>query len=149
MKSLKDYEKMVKGKTCKWCGHDLSGVSVDYYDHDGGWEVEGFDNKLWLSVHCHGCDYDWSLWKLGVGKTVADVLLEEMRKYKVYGTSQYFTKQGKQCRAVVATKTKKKAAELLGLTMYMFYSYVSETGNGKEVTAAMKNLETVIVMEEY
>jgi len=71
---------------------------------------------------------------------------------KVYGTSQYFTRvKGKsfQARAVVATKTKKKAAELLGLSMYMMNNYASETGNEKEIAAAMKKPETVVVMEVY
>ena len=69
-KSLKDYAEMVEGKKCRWCGEVLivEEHDIDYYDHDGGWSVRGFDKKQWLSVHCEKCDYDWSLWKLGVGK---------------------------------------------------------------------------------
>ena len=71
---------------------------------------------------------------------------------KVWGTSQYFTRiNGKnfQARAVVATKTKKEAAKLLGLSMYMMKNYACETGNEKEITAAMKKPGTVVVMEVY
>jgi hypothetical protein len=71
---------------------------------------------------------------------------------KVWGTDQYWTRvEGKsyQARAVVAAKTKKKAAELLGLSMYMMKNYSSVTGNDKEVAAAMEKPETVVVMETY
>ena len=71
---------------------------------------------------------------------------------KVYGTSQYFTTiNGKHCqaRAVVATKTKKRAAELFGLSMYLMNNYASVTGNEKEIAAAMEKPETVVVMEVY
>ncbi len=67
-KSLKDYAEMVEGKKCKWCGKVfiVDESDIDYYDHDGGWSVKGFDKKQWLSVYCEKCEYDWSLWKLGV-----------------------------------------------------------------------------------
>jgi len=68
---------------------------------------------------------------------------------KVYGTSQYFKENTYQCRAIVATKTKKRAAELLGQTAYTFKYYTCETGNKKEVDLAMAKPETVIIMEEY
>lgn len=67
---------------------------------------------------------------------------------KVYGTSQYF-KDSYQCRAVVAAKTKKRAAELLKQSAYTFKYYTCETGNPKEVELAMAKPETVITMEEY
>ncbi len=147
MKTLKEYYGMVKTTTCRWCGDSLS-TKVDYYEHSGGYDVVGFAKRQWLSVKCQECGYDWSLWKLGVGETVADVLMKEMKKYKVYGTSHYF-KNGRQHRAIVATKTKKKAAELLEQTMYSFYSYTAQTGNDKEIATAMKKLETVVIMESY
>jgi len=68
---------------------------------------------------------------------------------KVYGTSQYFAENTYQCRAVVATKTKKKAAELLKQSAYIFKFYTTETGNKKEIELAMAQPETVIIMETY
>ncbi len=68
---------------------------------------------------------------------------------KVWGTTMYFNKDGRQCRAVVATKTKKRAVELLDLTLYTFNNYSCVTGNEKEIAAAMKQPETVVVMEVY
>ena len=68
---------------------------------------------------------------------------------KVWGTTMYFNKNGRQCRAVVATKTKYKAAKLFGLSTYTFNNYSCETGNEKEIEWAMKNPETVVVMEVY
>lgn len=60
---------------CVCCGVDLvqslpkigSYVVVDMYDHDNGWAVcASFDKPQWLSIHCDNCDYDNSIWKLGV-----------------------------------------------------------------------------------
>jgi len=84
------------------------------------------------------------------GSKRSNLSMEKMMK--VWGTSQYFGRiKGRsfQARAVVATKTKKKAAELLGLSMYMFNEYAAQTWNEKEVAAAMEKPETVIVMETY
>ena len=53
---------------------------------------------------------------------------------KVWGTTMYFNKNGRQCRAVVATKTKYKAAKLFGLSTYTFNNYSCETGNEKEIS---------------
>jgi len=66
--SLSDYQDTVKHLTnwkCPNCGGRL-GPKLDRYDHDGGWLVEGFERRQWLSIKCAGCHYDWSLWKLGV-----------------------------------------------------------------------------------
>lgn len=68
---------------------------------------------------------------------------------KVYGTDQYFTKDNRQARAVVAAPSKKRAAELLGLSMYTFNNYACETGNKKELDKALAQPETVFVMEIY
>ncbi len=68
---------------------------------------------------------------------------------KVYGTSHYFENNVVQCRAVVATKTKKKAMELLKQSAYTFKNYTCETGNDKEVPLALAQPETVIIMERY
>jgi hypothetical protein len=68
---------------------------------------------------------------------------------KVWGTTMYFNKDGRQCRAVVATKTKKRAVELLDLTLYTFNNYSCVTGNKEEIAAAMKEPETVVIMEVY
>jgi len=62
---LEDYEKLIKGKKCKWCGTELP-QKIEYYEHSGGWVVEGFDSKLWLYVVCPKCKYQWALWKLGI-----------------------------------------------------------------------------------
>jgi len=51
-------------QTCPRCKTQLD--HVEYYPHEGGWNVEGYDTRLWLSKHCSKCDYDWSLWKIGV-----------------------------------------------------------------------------------
>ena len=64
------------------------------------------------------------------------------REYKVYGTDSYFI-NGKQVRAVVAAKTKKRVAELLGFSPSTMKDYCCVTGNKIEVAVAMGKPETV------
>ena len=72
-----------------------------------------------------------------------------MRKYKVWGGLTVH--RGKQIRTVVATKTKKKAIEIIRQINYIGYSYFNdywyETGNEKELKLALAKPETIIYME--
>jgi hypothetical protein len=72
---------------------------------------------------------------------------------KVYGTDQYFAKDAvtgnRQARAVVAAPSKKRAAELLGLSTYMFNNYASETWNEEDLKLALAEPEKVIVRRIY
>jgi hypothetical protein len=52
---------------CHWCKGSLS-QTVDIYEHDSGWYVNGLDKKQWLSVKCLKCGYDWSFNKLLVAR---------------------------------------------------------------------------------
>ena len=70
---LEDYEKLVEGKRCRWCGTELP-PKIEYYAHPGGWEVEGFPTLLWLYVTCPKCNYDWALWKLGISRPVGKII---------------------------------------------------------------------------
>jgi len=64
--SLEDYRKQIKDDKCS-CGYvGLSKLRIEHYDHDGGWPVEGFEEKQWLYVTCPKCGYQWALWKLGI-----------------------------------------------------------------------------------
>jgi hypothetical protein len=54
---------------CRWCGASLENQPIMAYGpHSGGWNVEGYDQPLWLSIKCPNlkCGFDYSLWKLGV-----------------------------------------------------------------------------------
>lgn len=64
-KTMKEYLEMVKGKRCLFCGEPLPD-KILHYDHDGGWDVLGFDKRQWLFIECDKCHYQWALWKLGV-----------------------------------------------------------------------------------
>jgi len=64
-KTLGYYRRQCKVDTCRWCKAKLP-QRVDMYDHEDGWPVEGIGKTQWLSVKCLGCNYEWSLWKLGV-----------------------------------------------------------------------------------
>lgn len=65
--TIADYEKLVEGKTCRFHNKPMPLPSkIDHYAHAGGYTVEGFDMKQWLSVHCDACGYDWSISKLGI-----------------------------------------------------------------------------------
>lgn len=71
-----------------------------------------------------------------------------MRELKVWGTSHYY-KGCQQMRAIVATRTKKKAAELLGQSMHIFNEYAAQTQNEMDLKLALAKPETVIVRERY
>lgn len=58
-----DYEKKAK-QTCPMCDTILYGI--EFFEHEGGWEVAGYDERVWLYKHCPSCRYDWSLIKLNV-----------------------------------------------------------------------------------
>jgi hypothetical protein len=68
MDKLEEIRKQIKVHICQWCGEELDTDDIDMYEHEGGWDV-GLPKKQWLSVHCHNCGYDWSLWKLGVSRS--------------------------------------------------------------------------------
>lgn len=59
-------------------------------------------------------------------------------KLKVYGVGW----MGRH-RRIVATTSKKKAAELIGTSLYHFNEYGCETGNEEEIKMAMSKPETV------
>lgn len=63
--TIADYQKLLIGKSCRWCGQDLSTRSIRSYDHDGGYRVDGHAEPQWLYVKC-GCEYEWALWKLDI-----------------------------------------------------------------------------------
>lgn len=56
------------------------------------------------------------------------------REVKVYG-GLTFAESGKQVRTIVATDTKKKACELLNMSIGEFNTYWSQTGNKAELEA--------------
>lgn len=89
---LSDYGRLLLGKRCDCEGDpSLAGLPIDHYDHPGGWKVDGFKNRQWLSVRCPKCIYNWSLTKLQIpGKaTFGEQLLEEIN---IYGHVVSFTR---------------------------------------------------------
>jgi hypothetical protein len=66
-----------------------------------------------------------------------------MRKLKVFGG---LTKaNGRQVRTIVATISKKKAAELIGESIHEINVWWEETGNKTEVAVATSKPDTVFV----
>ena len=63
---LGEYGKLAEGKKCRFCNSMLPHQCVEYYDHDGGWKVDGFSQKQWLYLTCPGCGHQWSFAKLGI-----------------------------------------------------------------------------------
>jgi hypothetical protein len=61
---------------------------------------------------------------------------------KVFGGLTF--NNGKQVRTIVATTSKKKAAALVGESLYHFNSYWCETGNEAELLAALASPDTVL-----
>lgn len=52
------------GIKCRWCGGKIPAANIHSYNHKGGIEIEGFNEKQWVYFHCVKCNYDWALWKL-------------------------------------------------------------------------------------
>ena len=58
--------------TCMNCGEPLRPENIEYYDHEGGYDLPGFGQPQWLYHHCEGtkngkkCNHDLSLWKLRI-----------------------------------------------------------------------------------
>lgn len=65
-KTLQYYQEQIKRNNCS-CGFvGLNKLKIEHYTHNGGWIVEGFQDKQWLYVTCPKCGYQWALWKLGI-----------------------------------------------------------------------------------
>ncbi len=59
---------------CKHCNTPFSRYDpIIHYQHPSGWIVPGYEKKQWLYIECPGCQYQWSLWKLGVGKSLLPI----------------------------------------------------------------------------
>ena len=65
--TLKEFAAKAAGRPCNSCSRPLPAtIEIEHYDHDGGWEVEGFAVKQWLYATCPACEYQNALWKLGI-----------------------------------------------------------------------------------
>ena len=63
--SLKEYEEMVRGLRCRTTGC-VGPLGLQNYDHEGGWQVEGFSEKQWLYTECRHCANAVSLRHWGI-----------------------------------------------------------------------------------
>ena len=74
-----------------------------------------------------------------------------MRKYKVWGGLTF--KKGKQVRTIIATKTKKRAKEILlefhNIKQYYFCDYWCETSNSQEIELALSKPETIFYVDNH
>lgn len=59
---LKELREFVESQKCLSCG--AAGLSLDFYPHDGGEELEDLAGKQWFYGHCSACGIDSALWKL-------------------------------------------------------------------------------------
>jgi hypothetical protein len=64
IKPLSHYQNLVDQTPCPECGNQLE--RIEGYNHSGGWLVEGYSTRQWLSAKCTKCRYDFSLWKIGI-----------------------------------------------------------------------------------
>ncbi|MFS0884945.1 hypothetical protein [Aeromicrobium sp. 179-A 4D2 NHS] len=68
-----------------------------------------------------------------------------MAKLKVYGLTTFSRRVpgpangSNQCNAVIASTSKKAAAEALGMNVYNFNQWASETGNALSIEIAMSD----------
>ncbi len=66
--TLEQYRALIVVKFCNWHNEPVAlSPTIDAYPHPNGWPVSGeVSERVWLSVQCPKCKYDWSLEKLGV-----------------------------------------------------------------------------------
>jgi hypothetical protein len=67
------------------------------------------------------------------------------RKLKVYGGNTRC--HGKQVRFICAISSKKKLAEISGISLHYLNGYCCETGNALEIRTAMANPEKLMVCD--
>lgn len=65
LERVKELMKTVEKKTCLKCGEPLDPANLEYYDHEGGYDMPGFGKPQWLYHQC-ACGYGYSLWKLRI-----------------------------------------------------------------------------------
>ena len=63
--TLEEWRALCLKNYCRWCNASLP-LELRYYRHPNGWLVKGMKGRQWLYVKCARCNYDFSLWKLGV-----------------------------------------------------------------------------------
>jgi hypothetical protein len=39
-------------------------IFLNFYDHTGGLQIQGFENRQWVALKCAGCGEVWSFWKI-------------------------------------------------------------------------------------
>jgi len=62
-----------------FCGRPLSPRNIEYRDHGtGGLRLPGFKTEQWVWIHCT-CNYDLSVWKIGVTQELVDQELDRQR----------------------------------------------------------------------
>lgn len=69
-----------------------------------------------------------------------------MKKIKVFGGDIYH--DGKQRRAIVATTSQKKLAEVTQLSLYEIKNWWCETGNEKELKTALAEPNIIFVADK-
>lgn len=69
------FTKFIAGSklTCRNCGEPLHAGNIEYYDHQGGYNLPGFGVPQWLYHHCQKCNHDLSLWKLRIPDLKGDL----------------------------------------------------------------------------
>lgn len=65
LERIREMMKHAEKKECCKCGKPLNPANLEYYDHEGGYDLPGFGKPQWLYHQCK-CGYGYSLWKLRI-----------------------------------------------------------------------------------
>jgi hypothetical protein len=70
--TLAEYRAWIGVRNCRYCG-ELLPDTLAFYPHRFGWQVDGMDDRQWLSIVCAttSCQYQWSIATLGMPRPVA------------------------------------------------------------------------------
>lgn len=67
---------------CRVCRIPLP-KEIGYYPHSDGWTHPAFKEKQWFYVQCKECGFQFSLWKLGYGRTPEETAMQKERVLKL------------------------------------------------------------------
>jgi hypothetical protein len=63
--TLEEYQEMCTSLFCRTT-NCVGPLELEWYEHEGGWEIEGSSKKQWLYTHCRSCGHQFSLRHYGI-----------------------------------------------------------------------------------
>ena len=66
--TIEQYKELTKGSSCVICGEPVMPDLFRVSEHDGGWDVAGYEEKQWLQYECGQCGDGTNLVTLNISR---------------------------------------------------------------------------------